>query len=168
MHLVHHQQRAVAAELGQMQVGRGGDALIGGDVAVQAAARVRRIVGGADADGVTQRGAPGRVGERLLGLQAQAVARHHPADALDDPGGEQGVGGDHRQQRLAAARRHRSQDIGDLRRLAGRDGANDGGDLGLMGAQRAGSLGQGIDGLPAGGRESESFCGAGESTNALR
>ena len=30
--------------------------------------------------------APVRVGEGLLGLQAQAVARHHPADALDNAG----------------------------------------------------------------------------------
>ena len=38
----------MAAELGEVQVRRGGDALVGGDVAGQAAARVaRRVVGGA-------------------------------------------------------------------------------------------------------------------------
>ena len=167
MHLVHHQQRAVAAELGQVQVGRRSHALVGGDVALQAAARVGRVVGGADADGVAQGGAPGRACERLLGLQAQAVARLHPAHAVDDPGREQGVGGDHRQQRLPAAGRDGCQDVGDLRRLAGRDGADDGGDLGLVGAQRAGGLGQGRTDFRLGRRESESFSSAWESTNAL-
>ena len=103
VHLVDYQQRAIAAEFGQMQVGRRGDALIGGDVAGQAAAGIGRVVGGADREAVAECRAPGRIGEGFLGLQAQAVTRHHPADPVDDAGRDQPRGGDHRQQRLAAA-----------------------------------------------------------------
>ena len=103
VHLVEHQQGAVAAELRQVQVGRGGDGLVGGDVALQATGRVGGVVGGPHRDGVAERAAPGRVSESFLGLLAQAVARHHPADTLNQTGREQGVGGNHRQQRFAAA-----------------------------------------------------------------
>ena len=85
MDLVDHQQRAMAPELAQMQVGRGGNALVSGDIAGQASARVRRIVGRPERQGVTERRAPRRIGKGLLGLQAQRVARHYPADPLDKP-----------------------------------------------------------------------------------
>ncbi len=55
---------------------------------MQAAARVGGVIGGAHRDGVAERAAPGRVSEHLLGLLAQAVARHHPADALNQAGRE--------------------------------------------------------------------------------
>ncbi len=45
---------------------------------------------------MAERAALDRVCKGLFGLLAQAVARHHPADALDQTGREQGVGGDHR------------------------------------------------------------------------
>jgi hypothetical protein len=51
VHLVHHEQVPVAAELGEMQVGRRGDALVGGDVAREAAAGIGRVLGGADREG---------------------------------------------------------------------------------------------------------------------
>ncbi len=139
VHLVQHQQGAVAAELRQVQVGGSGDGLVGGDVALQAAGRVGGVVGGAHRDGVAERAAPGRVSERFLGLLAQAVARHHPADALNQTGREQGVGGDHRQQRFAAAGGDGGEDVGDLGRLSVGDGVHDGGGLGLVGAERTGS-----------------------------
>ena len=85
MHLVDHEQRAMSAELGEMQVGCGGDTLIGGNVALQSAAWIGSVVGGPERDGVVQHPPPRRVGERFLRLQAQAVARHHPADTVDDP-----------------------------------------------------------------------------------
>ena len=135
MHLVDHQQRAMAPELAQMQIRRGRDALIGRDIAGQAAARVRRIVRRTQRQGVAERRAPGRVGEGLLGLQAQSVARHHPADPLDNAGCDQPRGGDHRQQRLAAARGDGGEDIAGLR-PAGDDGLDHAGKLLLMGAQR--------------------------------
>ena len=92
VHLVEHQQGAVAPELRQVQVGGSSDGLVGGDIALQATGRVGGIIGGAHGDGVAERAAPGRVSERFLGLLAQAVARHHPAHALDDAGRQQGRG----------------------------------------------------------------------------
>ena len=92
-------------------------------------------------------GSPGRVGEGLLGLQAQAAARHHPAYGVNGPGRQQRMSLDHRQQRLAAARLDGGEDVGDLR-LASRDGAEDGGDLGLVGAQLAGARGAKTNGFP--------------------
>ncbi len=86
---------------------------------------------------MVQRVAPHRVGEGLLGLLAQAIARHHPTDPVDDVRREEASGGDDRKQRLAAAGRHRGQDVGNLVRLTGNDGLHDRGDLGLVGAQAA-------------------------------
>ena len=97
VHLVQHQQGAVAPELRQVQVGGSGDGLVGGDIALQPTARVGRVIGSAHRDGVAERAARGRVSKGFLGLLAQAVARHHPADALYQTGREQGVGGDYRQ-----------------------------------------------------------------------
>ena len=136
-----------------MQVGRGRDRLVGGDVAGEAAARVGRVVGRAQRQRVAERRAPGRVGERLLGLQAQAVARHHPAHPLDQPGRDQPRGGDHRQQRLAAARGDRGEDVARLG-LAGGDGLDHAGEALLMGAERANS--QGGTGSLKGGSDLES------------
>ena len=138
MHFVQDQERAVSAELRQMQVGRGGDGLIGGDVALQAAARVGRVVGGADRNGVTKGTAPGWVGESLFCLLAQAVARHHPAHALDDVRCHKTLSSDDGQQRLATTGRNGGEDVGNVRRLATSNGVHDRGDLGLVGAERAG------------------------------
>ena len=121
-----------------MQIGSCGDTLIRGDVALHATAWVGSVVGCPERHGVVQHGAPRRVGERFLRLQAEAVARHHPADTVDDPGREQCGCRDHWQQRLAAAGCHRRQNVGDLVGLAGSDRANDGGDLGLVGAEGRG------------------------------
>ena len=104
----------MAAELRQVQLGRRGDALVGGDPALQAAAGVGRVLRRADRDGVAEGGAPGRVGEGLLRLQAKAVARDDPADALDHAGSDEPGGGDDRQQALAAARGHRGEDVAQL------------------------------------------------------
>lgn len=68
MHLVNDEQGPIAAELGEMQAGCGGDALVGGHVAGQPPARVGRVVGGADGECVVQRGAPDWVGEGLFRL----------------------------------------------------------------------------------------------------
>ena len=111
MDLVDHQQRAMTPELAQVQVGRGGDALVGGDIAGQTPARIRRIIGRPQHQGMAERRAPGGIGKGLLGLQAQRVARHHPADPLDQAGFDQPRGGDHRQQRLAAARGDGGEDV---------------------------------------------------------
>ena len=46
MHLVDDQQVAVAAVLGEVEVGLGGDALVDGDIALQPAAEVRCVLGG--------------------------------------------------------------------------------------------------------------------------
>src|SRR4051812_33204985 len=81
--------------------------------------------------------APVRVGEGLLGLQAQAVARHHPADALHDAGPNEMRASDDRQERLASARRHGREHVGDARRLSGCDGGHEAEHLTLMRAQRA-------------------------------
>src|SRR3954447_17015390 len=87
---------------------------------------------------MSQRGPPGRIGEGLLGLQSQAVARDHPADPFADAGADQRLGGEDRQQRLAAAGCDGSEDVTQLGRLASRDGANDCKKLTLMAAQRSG------------------------------
>ena len=169
VHFVYNQQRAMAAELGQMQVGRSGDALVRGDVALQAAARVGRVVSGTNRQGVAQDRAPGRVGEGLFGLQPQAVARDHPADAVDDPAGQHCLGRDDRQQRFATARRDCCQNVGDLRRLAARDCPDDGSDLGLVGAQRTVRVGaKGQAGSSTMSDESESFRAEEESLNKRR
>jgi hypothetical protein len=137
VHLVHHEQVPVAAELGEMQVGRRGDALVGGDVAGEAAAGVARaVVGGADGEGMAEGLAPGGVGEGLLGLKAEAVARHHPADPLAEPGADQRIRGEDRQQRLAAARRDRGEDVAQPAGLARGDGLDDGEELALVAPER--------------------------------
>ena len=125
VNLVHHQQGTVAPELGEMQVWRRRHSLVGGDVARQPAAWIGGIVGRPHRQRMRQGRAPGRIGERLLGLQPQAVARHHPAHPLHQAGGDQPGGRDHRQQRFAATRRHSGQDVAHLRLTA----HNGGGDL---------------------------------------
>jgi hypothetical protein len=115
VHLVYHQQRPVPPRLGEVQVGRGGDALVRGHVAGQAARGIGRVLGRAHAERVAERVAPRRVGKRLLRLQAQRVPRHDPDHALDPPRPEQGVRGQHGQQRLAPARRDRGEDVAHLR-----------------------------------------------------
>lgn len=93
--LVQHQQGAMTPELRQVQVGRCRDRLVGGDIALQATAWVGSVVRRPHAHRVVQRAAPDRVGEGFLRLQAEAVARDHPADALDDAGCDQFSGGKH-------------------------------------------------------------------------
>ena len=114
MHLVDHQQRAIPAELAQVQVGCRGHPLVGGDVAGEATAGIAGVVGGAHRQAVPKGFPPRRVGERFLGLQPQAVPRHHPADAFDETRADQGVGSQHRQQGLASTGRHGSQDVANL------------------------------------------------------
>ena len=75
----------MATELRQVQIGCGGDALVGRDVAGKAAAEVGRILGSTHRERVAECGAPSRIGEGFLGLQAQAVAGHYPADAVAQP-----------------------------------------------------------------------------------
>ena len=126
MHLVDHQQVAMSAEGGEVQVRGRGDALVGRHVAGQAPAGVARgIVGSPDRQVVPQGLPPGRVGEDLLGLQPQAVARHHPADPLADAGGDQRLRRQYRQQRLATTWGDRGEDVTHLARLAGGDGTDD-------------------------------------------
>ncbi len=79
--------------------------------------------------------APERVGEGFLGLEAQAVARDDPADALDLTGFDQAGSSDDWKERLAPARRHSGEDIGDGRGLAGRNCADEIGKSTLVGAQ---------------------------------
>ena len=117
--LVDAQQVAVLPELGQVQLGRCRDRLVGGDVAGKAAARVGGVLGRPYAVGVAEEGAPGRVDERLLGLAAERVARHDPADPLDQGlatawrhRAEQAGGGDDGESRLAAAGCDGGQDVG--------------------------------------------------------
>ena len=69
MRLVDDQQVAMPAVLGEVEVGLGGDALVGGDVVLQPAAEVRSVLGGPDCDGMAEGAPPGRVGEGLLGLR---------------------------------------------------------------------------------------------------
>ena len=135
VHLVHDEQRAPTPGFAEVQVGGRGHALIRGHVAGQAAARIWGVVGRAHTQAVPQRRAPVWVGEGLLGLQAQAVARHDPDHPLDEPCSGQGMGGQHRQQRLAAARRHRGQDVAHVR--ARRDRLRNGKKLALVRAERA-------------------------------
>ena len=71
MDLVDHQQRATTPKLAQVQVRRRRDALVGGDIAGQTPARVGRIIGRPQREGVAERRAPSGIGKGLLGLQAQ-------------------------------------------------------------------------------------------------
>ncbi len=137
VNLVDDEQSAMAADLGQMEVGGGRDALVCRDVAGETARRVRLIVGGAHAQGMAERHPPAGVGEGFLGLQAQAVARHYPDHPIHRVGGDEGRGGDHRQQALAPARGDGGEDVAHALELARRDGLDEPGDLGLVGAERA-------------------------------
>ncbi len=136
VHLVDDQQGAGAADLAQVKVGGGGDALVGGDIACQPAARIGRIVCGTNGKGMIESEAPCRIGKGFFRLQTQTVARHDPADPLDDAGLDQPGGRDHRQQRLAAAGRDGSQDVAGLR-SAICDGVHDVGETLLVRAERA-------------------------------
>ena len=136
------------AGLGQVQARCGRDTLVGGDVARQAAAGVRGVVGGTDREAMAQGGAPGRVGEGLLGLQTQAVARHDPADAIDQAGLHQPGGSHDGKQRLASAWSDGGEDVTHVR-LPGSNGRHDAGELALVGAERA--CGQdGLEGMGKG------------------
>ncbi len=135
VHLVHDEQRSPAPCLGEVQVWGSGDTLVGGHVASQTAGRVGRVVGRAHREGVAECRAPVRVGERLLGLQAQAVARDDPDHVLDEPCRDESMGGQHRQQRLATAGRDRGQDVAHLR--ARGDRLRDGEELRLVRAEGA-------------------------------
>ena len=86
---------------------------------------------------MSERRAPARVGEGLLGLEAQAIARHHPHHALHRAIGDQGGGGDDGQQALAAAGRHGGEDVAQAIELIPGYGLHEPGDLGLVGAERA-------------------------------
>ena len=133
MHLVDDQQGPVAAEFGEVEVGGGGDGLVGGDVAGEAAAGVRAVIGGADGEGMGEAGAPGRVGEGFFGLEAERVARDDPAHAVDQPGGVEPGGGDDGQQGFATAGGDGGEDITEIG-FAGGQGSGQSGELALMGA----------------------------------
>ena len=137
MDLVHHQQGAETTELGQVQIGCRRDRLVGRDIARESSARVGLIIRRTNRQRVSERTAPDRVAERLLRLQAQAVARHDPAHALHHTGGDQPRCRDHRQQRLATAWRDRGEDVTCLG-LAGRDGGDDHVEKVLVRAKRTG------------------------------
>ncbi len=113
VHLIHHQQGAIAAELGQVQVRCRRDGLIRGDVPGQAPAGVRLVVGRTNGQSVVERGALHRIGERFLRLEAKTVAGHDPADPLDLACPDQARCGDDREEGLAATRRHGREDVGD-------------------------------------------------------
>ena len=137
MDLVDDQQGAVAAHLGEVQVGGSCDALIGGDVAGEAAGGIGFVVGGPDAETMAERLPPPWIGEGLLGLKAQAVARHHPDHAIDRSGRDQPRRGDDGQEALATARGDGGEDVANAREFARRDGLDEAGDLGLMDSKRA-------------------------------
>ena len=83
--------------------------------------------------GRARRARPGRrKPPRLAGAESRAAPPSRPAR---QPGCDQPRGGDHRQQRLAAARRDGGEDIAGLR-PAGNNGLDHAGQLLLMGAQR--------------------------------
>ena len=69
MDLVDNQQGAMAAHLGEVQLGGRRDTLVGSDVAGEAAGGVGLVVGGADAETVPEGFPPARIGEGLLGLK---------------------------------------------------------------------------------------------------
>jgi hypothetical protein len=64
VHFVDDEEVAVAAELREVRVRRGGDALVGGDVARETAGGVGRVLGGAHRKRMTECRAPGRIGPR--------------------------------------------------------------------------------------------------------
>ena len=84
VHLVDDEQRAMTTDLGEVKLRRGGDGLVGRDVAGKAARGIRLIVGGPYPQGMAEGRPPARVGKGLLGLQAQAVAWHDPDHPLDN------------------------------------------------------------------------------------
>jgi hypothetical protein len=132
--LVHDHQVPVPPDLGEVQVGCRGDGLVGGHVALQAPAQIRSVVRAAHRDGVSDGAAPRRIGERLLGLQTQALARHDPAHPVNNAGCDQAGGGNDGEQALAAAGRHGGQDVADRRR-AGSDRADNRVECLLVGSQ---------------------------------
>jgi hypothetical protein len=85
---------------------------------------------------VAQRDAPNRIRKGFLGLEAQAVARHDPADPLDGCRGDQAGGGKDGEEGLASPRRHGRQDVGDAARLAARDRRDEVRKSALVGSQR--------------------------------
>ncbi|GEM_PF-7025349 len=132
--LVDYQQGAVAAELGKVEVGGGGDGLVGGDVAGQAAGGVRGVVGGTDGKGVIEGGAPGRVGEGFLGLEAEGFAGDDPDNPVDEVGSDEAGGGDDGEEGFAAAGGDGGEDVPEVG-FTGGDGGDDAGELGLVGAE---------------------------------
>ena len=144
MELIHHQQRAPATDLGQMQLRRSRNGLVGRDVPGQAPARVGLVLSRANCQIVVECAAPVRVGEGLLGLKPQAVARHHPAHPLDNAGPDEMGAGDHGQKRLAPARCHGREHVGDAGRLSGCECGHEAEHLTLMRAQRASSEGHAV------------------------
>ena len=126
----------MAAEGAEMQVRGGGDALVGGDVAVEAARWVaRRILGRSYRKRIAEHAPPARIAEGLLGLQPQAVTRHDPAEAVAQPGPDQHLRREYGQQRLAAAWRDGGEDVAHPCRLSSGDGLDDGEQFALMAAQ---------------------------------
>jgi hypothetical protein len=63
---------------------------------------------------VAEHSSPSPIGKRLFRLETKAVAGHDPADPLDLAGLDQVSRSNHREEGLAAARRHGSEDVGDL------------------------------------------------------
>src|SRR5215212_3857054 len=103
MNLVDDQQGAKSSDLAQVQVRSSRDRLIGRDITREPAAGVWLVLCSAQTEIVAQCGPPGRVCERFLGLHAQAVARHNPANAFNDPGLDQTSSGYHGKKGLAAS-----------------------------------------------------------------
>ena len=134
MHLIDRQQGAMAAKLPKVELRFGGHALVSGDVASEAMARVGRVVGRAQRERVTERRTSGGIGKRLLRRQTQAVARDHPTDALDGAGPDQAGRGNHRQQRLAAAWGDGCEDVACVGLAAG-NRLDDAGDAFLVEAE---------------------------------
>jgi hypothetical protein len=138
VHLVDDQQGAVAPHLGEVQGGRRRHRLVGGDVAGEPPARIGRVVRRPHREGVAEGRSPGRIGEGLFRLEPQGIPRHDPDHPVDDARRDQLRGRDDRQQRLAAAGRHRRQDVGDARGLAAGQRADELGQAALVAAQRTG------------------------------
>ena len=136
VYLVDHEQRVMPVEFAQVQIGRGGDALISSDVAGETATGIRCVIGGAERECMAEFRAPGWIGKRLFSLLPQAVARHYPADLVDEPSPDQACGGNHWQQRLATTGRYRCEDVARVG-LARCDCLDQAEQLPLVGAERA-------------------------------
>jgi hypothetical protein len=70
---------------------------------------------------VAKHGSPDWVGKGFFGLEAETVARHNPANPLDVAGLDQARRGDDREEGLAAARGHGSENVSDLCRFTACD-----------------------------------------------